>query len=254
MQPGCARHAVRLGMTAERPSGTGAGAAAATRRVQAHEQMRRGEYAAAVQTLRALQCEQPEDAGVLAELGEALRASGDVQAAIDVCQTATRLAPRIATVWLGLGRALVAAVRLDQARPAFERALACDPRLALARIELGDLLRNLGDAAAAAVCYRACLSDAEHAPRAWFQLANLKVEPLTAADMTALRERFARAGQSDGARVFSGFALARAQEDQGLHRAAFTTLLEANRIARRHVRWDAPAFARTIAAIDAAFT
>lgn len=222
-------------------------------RAQGADCARRGDHAGAVIALRKALSMQPDDGDLLAELADALRGTDDLQGAIAVCRAATERAPKAKAAWYQLARAFVSGVQADAAKRAFERALTLDPDYAQARGGLGDLLRSLGDIDGAVACYRACLRDHGYAPRAWFQLANLKTEPLTTQDVVALRSLHDDHRLRDGDRVFVGFALARALEDQQLYRTAFSTLVATNQIARRHAQWDANAFSRTIAAIDAAF-
>jgi tetratricopeptide (TPR) repeat protein len=57
--------------------------------------------------------------------------------------------PNDAVAWFGYGRACLAAEQADEARRAFERALALDPRWSAAWRDLGRARLEAGDAAAA---------------------------------------------------------------------------------------------------------
>jgi tetratricopeptide (TPR) repeat protein len=222
-------------------------------RAQAREQQRRGDLVATVLSLRSALRLRPDDAELSVELSDALRASGDMEGAIAVCLAATERAPTSKIAWYGLATVHAANACPDQAKSAYERALDCDPAFATARGALGDVLRNLGDLDAAVSCYRTCLTDRGYAPRAWFQLANIKIVPLSVDDVSALRRLHEDSSLSDSDRVFVGYALSKALEDQRLYRAAFPVLVATNRLARRRAEWDARAFSREVDAIDAAF-
>ncbi len=185
---------------------------------------------------------------------QALRQRGELAAALRRLDEACAAHPQDARLWQALGEALCADARPREAKPAFERALACDPGLTAARSALGDVLKNLGDAQGALACYRACLGDRRHAARSWFQIANIKTLPLSATDMEAVRRLHADPAASDADRVFLGYALSTALEDQGLYRSAFTTLVQANRLARRHAPWDAVDFRHRIDALIDTFS
>lgn len=234
--------------SSSRPSETGASARA---RGQAH--LRAGQPAAAIAAFKQARGERPDDPDLCIELAQALREVGDVPAALAQLQECVRRAPDSRDGWYALGNALAAATRTDEARAAYERALACDPGFVHARSALGDTLKHLGDLDGAIACYRACLRDRAFAPRAWFQIANTKTVPMSAQDASALRALLADAGLRDADRVFCGFALGKALEDQGLYRAAFAAIDEANRLAHRHAPWNARQFSAQIDAVAAAF-
>jgi len=219
----------------------------------AREMQRRGEHAGAVACLREAAAVQPGDAGLRVELGNGLRAAGAMDEAIATLRQATQLAPSAKGVWYALGKVLKAHGAVDDAKVALERALALDAHFTQARGALGDVLLSLGDSEGAAACFRLCARDRPHAPRAWSRIANLKTLKMTAADVAALRALLADPSLGDDERIFAGYALAKALEDQDDYPTAFAVLQDASARKRRQVDWDAARFTAWICAIDAAF-
>ena len=113
-------------------------------------------------------------------LGVALKDLGDLGAARDAWETASRLDPTHARAVAQLATAAAVAGRLDEAEAGLRRALALDPRLALARYNLARLLDLAGRAGEAVEQYQAFLSqarssaDAPYVPRARERLARLR--------------------------------------------------------------------------------
>ncbi|MBS0213879.1 MAG: sulfotransferase [Proteobacteria bacterium] len=219
----------------------------------ARTHLQQGNAAAAVALLREAGDVHPEDAGILVELGQALRHAGALDEAIDRLRRACELAPAARVVWYELGKLLKAHDDAHAARAAFERALTCDPAFIEARGALGDVLASLGDSEGAAACFRRCAGVRAHAPRAWSRIANLKTLRMSREDAAALRRLLADPSMTDNERVFAGYALSKALEDQDDYPAAFGELQKASALKRRQVTWDAGRFTAWIASIDAAF-
>ncbi|MDR3389765.1 MAG: sulfotransferase [Rudaea sp.] len=210
-------------------------------------------YAAAMVTLRQALAARPHDAMILNDLGSALCDKGDVDGALAAFQRATELAPNLKTTWFNLGKVLKDDLRPQQAQVAFERALQCDPDYAPAWASLGDALKAMGDIEGAAHCYRTGLRCPGRPAQIWYHLANLKTVRLTSEDVDTLRRALGSPALSDDDRIYLGYALSKALEDQQQYEAGFAALQNANRLKRRRVSWDASAFSADIAAIEAAF-
>jgi tetratricopeptide (TPR) repeat protein len=210
-------------------------------------------YKAAAATLREALSARPDDALILNNLGSALRGCGDAEGAVAAFRRATELAPTLAAPWYNLGKALKNNTYPEQARTAFERALQCDPEYAQAWVPLGDVLKAVGNVETAVNCYRTALRYPDQAPRAWFHLSNLKTVHLSAEDTARLQVIFKDPALADEQRVFAGYALAKALEDQHDYAAAFEALRRTNELKRRKVPWNAGLFSAKISAIQAAF-
>jgi tetratricopeptide (TPR) repeat protein len=141
-----------------------------------------------------------------------------------------------------LGTQRLAEGAVDEARAAFEHAVAADPRHAMARVRLADALVYLGELDAAAASYRAALERNPGCGPAWWGLAAMRTVPFDDADYARLRALHADARTADVDRIAIGFALAKAHEDRGRYDDAFATLGEANAAMRRRVGWSAADF------------
>ncbi len=160
------------------------------------------------------------------------------------------------------------------ARVAADRLLQRQPAHAIGRLERSRLAMALGDARTAAADCRWLIGARQHLPEAWFTLVDLKVEPLSDAELAALAAAFeaaaaagpeapstaaapaapgvvARAG-SDAA-VLLGFALGNALDRAGRLDDALDALARAHTLARRAEPWDAAAFDAEVAAVQDAF-
>jgi tetratricopeptide (TPR) repeat protein len=216
-------------------------------------QQSRGNYAAAIATLRDALAIRPNDPLILNNLGSALRSARDFDGAIAAFRQATELNPALTAAWFNLGKALKSESHLEQAQEAFERALQCNPDYASAWGSLGDVLKSLGDIDRAIDCYRKALRYPQHAPRTWHHLANLKTVRLSSGDVVALRQLLEIPGLSEEDRIFAGYAFSKALEDQQDYAGGFAALQSVSALKRRKVSWNAPAFSARISAIDAAF-
>jgi tetratricopeptide (TPR) repeat protein len=216
-------------------------------------QQKRGDHAAAVSSALEALVLRPDDPILLSDLGIALRGKGDLDAAIAAFRRAVDLAPTSEALWYNLGKALTSQSHTEQAKSAFETALAIAPGFTEARGALGDVLGSTGDSEGAAVCYRICARERAHAPRAWSRVANLKTLRMSPEDIVALRHLAGDPTLNDNERIFVGYALSKALEDQHDYQDAFAVLSEASRIKRKQVFWDARKFSDWIGAIDTAF-
>lgn len=118
--------------------------------------LRTGDPRRAVAALEALRARAPDDAAVLAALGETQLASGDVAAARVTLEQAARALPDNAAVWARLGRARVGAGDLAGGEQAYARARALRPALVIAHEDAALPLAS-GDADAATRRLRAAL-------------------------------------------------------------------------------------------------
>ena len=205
-----------------------------------------GRYTEAVTTLREALATKPDDALIMNNLGSALRASGDVDAAIQMFMQATSLAPTLTGAWFNLGKTLKSQARLAEARMALETALELSSAHVPARIVLGNTLLALGEIEASAQAFREALRHNPRAAQAWFSLANLKTIPITPEETTRLRQIHKDAALGEADRILIGFALAKALEDAGLYAESFAVLRDANQRKRRQQPWDAVGFSASI--------
>lgn len=203
---------------------------------------RRAAQAAA--TLRHALQHAPDDALLHTDLGTALSACGQADAALDSWRRACALDPQQSTPWFNLGRNLQQRGDTDAAIEALEQACALAPNLLPATLLLGDALAHAGRFDAAADRYRAALRLHPACGDAWRGLSNIKTVALDAADAAALRTQLQRRDISDPERVAMGHALGKLEEDHGQFGAAFTAFAAANALQQRMTPWRAQPFAQ----------
>ena len=212
-----------------------------------------GDAAKAIPFLRKAAAQRSADANVQMYLGCALHDAGMLDEALDHMHRACGLAPSQPSSWYNLGKALKQRAQLQEADQAFRRALALDERHVLARIGMADIATMQGDIARAVSEYRHVLRLQPDRAEAWHGLANLKTEPLSAADVDQLRRALRHPGLRPDMRISLGFSLFRALEDQQDYAGAFVTLRQANADKRRQVEWNAAAEHAKIERIMEAF-
>lgn len=195
----------------------------------------------------------PLDALYRNTLGTILGSAGDLDAAIVALRRACELQPDLADAWYNLGLMLIRCVRNVEAVEALRKAVELDPDNTDARALLADRFRVDGQVAEAAAEYRKVLARQPRCGAAWWGLAELRNHALTRADIERMRAVLGDSAVADDDRVAIGFALARALDESGDYGESMAALERAHALARLRQRWDAAAFSRWIAAIDAAF-
>lgn len=198
----------------------------------------RGDHVKAIEYFRRALAALPDDADLHIGLGVALYQTGNVDEAISNLKRACELAPESWSAWYNLAEALKPQVRTEEAVEALQRTLALDPSHIPARLALARAWVSLGRIEAAVSDLRELLSrEPEHA-EAWFALANLKTVKFGARDVQLLESVLAHADTASESRIWLGFALAKALEDQGEYVRAFEVLQEANALQRNQGNWD----------------
>lgn len=213
----------------------------------------RGDHVRAIEFLRDALVVNPDDATTHMNLGSALYETGATEAALVSLRRACELAPGMAAGWYNLGKALKLQLQYEAACIALRHALAIDPTHVLSCLCLADAQTGMGDIAEATRNYREVLRRQPAQAQAWFSLANLKTVRFEPADVAHLQRALQQAGVTMDARIWLGFALAKAHEDQGNYTAAFETLRQANMWKRRTAPWDGSAERARVDAIMAAF-
>jgi predicted TPR repeat methyltransferase len=132
----------------------------------------------------------PEFVDAWACLGLAHEALGDWAGAVPALQHALTLLPRerSAVLQLALGQCLMRLGKLDDALPAFDRAVAADPTLAAAWSQRGGLLRELHQLDAAAHSYEQALAHGADRELHAYYLASVRGSATTAPPARAPRQ------------------------------------------------------------------
>ncbi|GAB3787535.1 tetratricopeptide repeat-containing sulfotransferase family protein [Dyella agri] len=201
-------------------------------------QLMRGNAGMAVGFLRHAVALEPGDFNAHMNLGSALFQCQYPDAAFASMRRACELAPDASAPWYNLGRALHIARYTEEARPALERAMALDPAHVMTRMTLANVLNGLGDIDEAIRLYRDILHSHPNHARAWYSLVNLKTVKLDDAEVRHIEQLLERPTLSADDRVWLGYALAKALEDQNELTASFRTLQAANATKRRFTSWD----------------
>jgi len=211
-------------------------------RVSAILRLRQGRAGDAAAMLREALSTHPDDAMLHADLGAALMAEGDRDGAFAHWRRACALAPGQPTPWFNLGRNLQLAGETAAALEALQRCRSLAPDFLPAHILAGDALLHLGRLDEAATAYRSAFHFHPACGDAWRGLANIKSQPLSAADIAALRTQLARNDVGDEDRIAMTYALGAGEEALGNFDAAFTALADANARLRQRAPWSRAAF------------
>jgi tetratricopeptide (TPR) repeat protein len=222
-------------------------------RLHAGARSLRGDHAVAIRDIRAAVAQRPTDALYQNTLGTVLAEAGDYDGAVAALQRCCELQPDLAFAWFNLGVMLTRCVRNDEAVVALRKAVTIDPQHAQARALLADMLRVGNRADEAVAEYRRILAQRPYSGMAWWGLADIKTTRFEAGDIDRLQAALREARASDDDLIATGFALAKALDDEGRYRESLLALENANAIARRRRRWDSPGFATFMASIRAAF-
>ena len=191
----------------------------------------------AIANLQLAITQHPDDALLHADLGNALNAYGEQDAAIAAWQRATELDPAQAAAWFNLGRAHQSQGNSVAAVDALQRTRALAPEILPAAILLGDALVHLGRFDDASTQYRDALRLHPACGDAWRGLSNIKTVALADADAAALAMQLQRGDIADSDRVAMGHALGKLEEDRGRRPQAFAAFSAANALQQRLTPW-----------------
>lgn len=213
----------------------------------------RGQHGAAIASMRQALAQRPDDALYYNTLGSILGASDDLDGAIDALQRACALQPDLAIAWYNLGVMLTHCVRHEEAIDALRNAVQIDPAHMEARALLADMLRTQGNVEEASGQYRCILAECPTAGMAWWGLANIKTQRFEQRDITCMQRALRTPGLGVSDLVPTGFALAKALDDNGRYAESLTALATANALARQRQHWQAQAFSASVTGMFEAF-
>ena len=137
-----------------------------------------GRLAEARALLEDLVRDYPSHVDALSNLAAVAAQQQDWAAAEQYARDAVKLGPRLADPWNTLGLALSGLGRADEAGAAFEKALELDPAYWRARLNLGDVLLELGDSRAAERAFLAVVEQSPSVREAHRKLWHLYEGPL----------------------------------------------------------------------------
>lgn len=223
-------------------------------RLMAGTQNLRGQIPAAIATLKRAIALRPDDALYLNTLGSAQIAAFDYDGAITSLLRATELDPNLVVAWYNLGLVLMRSMRVEESAAALRRAVEIKPDEFTARVILADMLRAEGRNHEAIAEYCRVLAQRPETGMAWWGLADMKTLRLGAADIAQMQRAMQRPNASEADRIATGFALAKAFDDEGRYPESLHALEQANARARQRQRWNAAAHAANVDAALDAFT
>jgi len=172
---------------------------------------RRGKTQRAARTLRKAIALAPKEAAYHNNLGEVLRAAGDLPGAVAAYRRAIEVKPQYPQALSNLGIALMAMGDSQAAEQALDMAVALQPDLLNARFNLGVLHSALGDRPKAEAAYRELLVvDPSHTD-AWLNLGHLRE---AGGELDEARRCYERAVQLDSESALAHFSLARMDRAQ----------------------------------------
>lgn len=223
-------------------------------RLLAGAQSLRGQFPEAIATLQRAIALRPHDALYLNTLGSTRSNTFDYDGAITDLRRAVELDPGLAVAWYNLGLVLMRSMRVEESAAALRRAVALKPDEFSARVILADMLRAEGRSDEALAEYRRVLKQRPETGMAWWGLADMKTLRLGTAEIAQMQRAMQQSSASEADRIATGFALAKAFDDEGRFAESLRTLEQANARARQRQRWNAPAHAASVDAALAAFT
>ena len=195
----------------------------------------------------------PSDALIFGDMGNAYEALMDFTHARAAFERACQIGPEYPASWYNLARRLMTDGDVDAAIRALRHAVELQPQHVGARSMLAAALSGEGRTDEAAAEYRRIIADGgAGAGAAWHGLAVLKPMPLDDDDIAQM-QRLLAAHPSDSDRISIGGALALAYENKKDYARALTELKTLHALARRHERYDAAAFSKSVDSILSAF-
>lgn len=148
---------------------------------QGHLLLKQGKVKEAEAAFSAVLEQDPDHVEALNVLGLAALRDGDIDNALTLLKRAATADGGQALTHLHLGRAHAAAFELDAAEAAYKVALAREPKLHVARLQLAELNEKRGDTIRAVMTYARALNDAQAEGR-WLNAATTPVALHSAVD------------------------------------------------------------------------
>lgn len=136
----------------------------------------------------------------------------------------------------------------EDAVQTFDQVLALVPGDPTTLTSKGHALKTWGDQKAAVASYRGALQQKADHGDAWYGLANLKTYVFDETDRRKMHAALQDPVLLPGDRTHIAFALAKAEEDAGNHKAAFDVLALGNDLKKRASRYDADQMQAELAA------
>jgi Flp pilus assembly protein TadD len=217
--------------------------------------LRRGSTAAGEVLLRRVVQTDPTNAGVAVALGNLLTTTGRGEAAAQVLRDVLKIHPVDHALHRNLGNTLRLTHRWQDAERRLRTAIVLQPAYAEAYGNLGDLMVGLGRKKEAIGILNRAVILAPDDMVYWTILCQAKRFAPGDSDLAAMRRLGTTVEtRNENAQIHLHFALGKALDDIGAHDEAFTHILAANRLKRRHIPYDEATTLQLIGRIRAIFT
>ena len=204
--------------------------------------------------LRRATVQAPGYAAAWMTLGAILHEGDRFAESIDCYLTATRLEPRNAVAWAGLGNGYAHVGDIPRGTEAFERSLGLQPDAPNVQLSYGHMLKTQGDQAAALRAYRAAIAGKPDFGEVYWSMANLKVFRFEDAEVAEMERQVEHEDLSESADIHFRFALGKAYEDRGDYDRAWHYYDTGNQRQRKKVYHDPVAMELRHEEISAVFT
>jgi tetratricopeptide (TPR) repeat protein len=190
-------------------------------------------------------------------LGPALLALGRVEEADAAASHLLKVEPENPQSWVTKAAVASRFMRQDQALEAYERAAQYQPGEARLLMSIGHVRKSLGRRAESESSYKQVLAADPGNAEAWWSLADLKNYSFNDAEIATMERLIAEresAGQVRSGDAQLYFALGKACEQRGQYDQAFAWYARGNALRRRDAPFDLEAFERRAARIRAFFS
>ncbi len=186
-------------------------------------------------------------------LGPALVALGRLQEADAAARHAALIEPNNPQNWLTIATVATRLIQPEKALEAYERAARLTAPEARLQMSMGHVLKTLGRRQESEAAYKAALVLDPGLAAAWWSLADLKNYSFSDADVAALESLLAsdRRERSNEAQLH--FSLGKAHEQRGQYDRAFAHYAQGNALRHSEAPFDIEGFERRSARIRAVF-
>lgn len=152
--------------------------------------------------------------GAWLTLGSLLLDTGKHMDAIEVFQTTTKLEPKNAETWGGLGNAYGRAMYPEKAVEAFKQSIKLNPNVPRVHSAYGHELKTIGDQDAALREFRAAIKARPGFGEVYWTMANLKIFKFEDHEVEAMLQQIGRDELTESEDIHFRFALGKAMEDK----------------------------------------
>ncbi len=162
--------------------------------------------------------------------------------AIDTFRQVTQLAPDSAEAWGGLGNAYSRASYTEDSAKAYAKSVELDAESPGIQMGYAHVLKTLGDQSGALKAYRAAIRSKPDFGEVYWSMANLKIFEFEDSEVAAMEKQLERDDISKSAEIHFRFALGKAYEDLGDFDRAWHHYHAGNQVQRGEVQYDPTEF------------